>query len=191
MASEILKEQGGRLTAATAPEGGACFTIWLPQADRRTATLGARPDQAPVTPRPMTVGRDHVDGLRADPTGRRLGRIAIGPAPSRSWAADRRWPITGGLAAWPSAAGRRRLAVGCWRDRPRWSSRGGRSRTAVTVVLARLAERRRWSGAAPTARRAGRRPGARTRPAALDFEDVPAAEPLVRALNAPGRRPAR
>jgi signal transduction histidine kinase len=30
LASEILKEQGGRLTACNNPEGGACLTIWLP-----------------------------------------------------------------------------------------------------------------------------------------------------------------
>ena len=29
LASEILKEQGGRLTATNLPEGGACFSIWL------------------------------------------------------------------------------------------------------------------------------------------------------------------
>ncbi len=29
LASEILKEQGGRLTAANLPDGGACFSIWL------------------------------------------------------------------------------------------------------------------------------------------------------------------
>ena len=29
LASEIVKEQGGRLTARTLPEGGACFTVWL------------------------------------------------------------------------------------------------------------------------------------------------------------------
>jgi signal transduction histidine kinase len=31
LAAEILKEQGGRLTACNNAEGGACFTIWLPQ----------------------------------------------------------------------------------------------------------------------------------------------------------------
>jgi signal transduction histidine kinase len=30
LASEILREQGGRLTARNHPGGGACFTIWLP-----------------------------------------------------------------------------------------------------------------------------------------------------------------
>jgi signal transduction histidine kinase len=29
LASEILKEQDGRLTARNLPEGGACFTVWL------------------------------------------------------------------------------------------------------------------------------------------------------------------
>ena len=29
LASEILREQGGRLTATNLPEGGACFSIWL------------------------------------------------------------------------------------------------------------------------------------------------------------------
>ncbi len=33
MAIEIIKEQGGRITARNRPEGGASFTIWLPQAD--------------------------------------------------------------------------------------------------------------------------------------------------------------
>ncbi|AGA27167.1 ATP-binding response regulator [Singulisphaera acidiphila] len=32
LASEILKEQGGRLTASNLPGGGACFAVWLPQA---------------------------------------------------------------------------------------------------------------------------------------------------------------
>jgi signal transduction histidine kinase len=30
LASEVLKEQGGRLTACNHPKGGACFTVWLP-----------------------------------------------------------------------------------------------------------------------------------------------------------------
>jgi signal transduction histidine kinase len=30
LASEILREQNGRLTARNLPEGGACFTVWLP-----------------------------------------------------------------------------------------------------------------------------------------------------------------
>ena len=29
LASEIMKEQGGRLTAANIPGKGACFTVWL------------------------------------------------------------------------------------------------------------------------------------------------------------------
>lgn len=32
LASEIVKEQGGRLTVRNLPEGGAGFTIWLPTA---------------------------------------------------------------------------------------------------------------------------------------------------------------
>jgi signal transduction histidine kinase len=32
LASEIIKEQGGRLTACNVPKGGACFSIWLPMA---------------------------------------------------------------------------------------------------------------------------------------------------------------
>jgi signal transduction histidine kinase len=32
LASEILREQGGRLTVANGPERGACFTVWLPTA---------------------------------------------------------------------------------------------------------------------------------------------------------------
>jgi signal transduction histidine kinase len=31
MASEILREQGGRLAVRNSPEGGACFSVWLPQ----------------------------------------------------------------------------------------------------------------------------------------------------------------
>jgi len=31
LASEILKEQGGRLSVVNLPAGGACFTVWLPQ----------------------------------------------------------------------------------------------------------------------------------------------------------------
>jgi signal transduction histidine kinase len=30
LASEVLKEQGGRLSACNHPKGGACFTVWLP-----------------------------------------------------------------------------------------------------------------------------------------------------------------
>lgn len=42
LASEILKEQGGRLTAGNTPEKGACFTIWLPRAlDRETGADGS------------------------------------------------------------------------------------------------------------------------------------------------------
>lgn len=33
LASEILREHGGRLTACNGPSGGARFTIWLPQAE--------------------------------------------------------------------------------------------------------------------------------------------------------------
>jgi signal transduction histidine kinase len=36
MASEILREQQGRLTARNSPEGGACFTIWLPTVPAQT-----------------------------------------------------------------------------------------------------------------------------------------------------------
>lgn len=32
LASEIVREHGGRLTARNCPEGGACFSIWLAQA---------------------------------------------------------------------------------------------------------------------------------------------------------------
>jgi signal transduction histidine kinase len=30
LASEILREHGGRLTAQNRPQGGACFSLWLP-----------------------------------------------------------------------------------------------------------------------------------------------------------------
>lgn len=36
LASEIIKEQEGRLTARNVPDGGACFTLWLPTADAPT-----------------------------------------------------------------------------------------------------------------------------------------------------------
>lgn len=38
MASEILKEQQGRLTVCNATDGGACFTVWLPQAGTQPST---------------------------------------------------------------------------------------------------------------------------------------------------------
>jgi signal transduction histidine kinase len=38
MASEILKEQQGRLTARNCPDGGACFTVWLPAAPAQSLT---------------------------------------------------------------------------------------------------------------------------------------------------------
>jgi signal transduction histidine kinase len=31
MAAEIVREQGGRLTVRNSPEGGACFSVWLPR----------------------------------------------------------------------------------------------------------------------------------------------------------------
>jgi len=45
LASEILREQGGRLTVCNNPAGGACLSIWLPREidhDRPTRTEGAR-----------------------------------------------------------------------------------------------------------------------------------------------------
>jgi signal transduction histidine kinase len=45
LASEIVKEQGGRLTACNNPEGGACFTIWLP----REPGTGSRPPSTLTT----------------------------------------------------------------------------------------------------------------------------------------------
>ncbi|HEX8201616.1 MAG TPA: ATP-binding protein, partial [Isosphaeraceae bacterium] len=53
LASEILREHAGRLTARNAPGGGACFTLWLPPAPpsspgsaRGTPTEpGSRPDR--------------------------------------------------------------------------------------------------------------------------------------------------
>ncbi|HKM54829.1 MAG TPA: response regulator [Isosphaeraceae bacterium] len=39
LASEILREQGGRLTASNNAEGGACLSIWLPQDPRPGAML--------------------------------------------------------------------------------------------------------------------------------------------------------
>jgi signal transduction histidine kinase len=40
LASEIVKDQGGRLTARNLAEGGACFTVWLPQGPAAPAPLG-------------------------------------------------------------------------------------------------------------------------------------------------------
>jgi len=41
LASEILKEMKGRLTVSNGPEGGACFTIWLPaSAEESPSALG-------------------------------------------------------------------------------------------------------------------------------------------------------
>jgi signal transduction histidine kinase len=37
LASEIMKEQGGRLTAANVPGSGACFMVWLPRAPGQVA----------------------------------------------------------------------------------------------------------------------------------------------------------
>jgi signal transduction histidine kinase len=45
LASEILKEQGGRLTACNNPAGGACLSIWLTRViehDRPPRTEGTR-----------------------------------------------------------------------------------------------------------------------------------------------------
>src|SRR5271166_548173 len=45
LASEILREQGGRLTACNNPAGGACLSIWLPRViehDRPPRTEGTR-----------------------------------------------------------------------------------------------------------------------------------------------------
>lgn len=47
LSSEILGEQGGRLTACNLPKGGACFTVWLPResGEGRGAAL-----EAPLLP---------------------------------------------------------------------------------------------------------------------------------------------
>ncbi|MBV8486891.1 MAG: hypothetical protein JO161_01300 [Planctomycetaceae bacterium] len=53
LASEILQEQGGRLTAFNNAEGGACLSIWLPQDPRPVTTLD--PAASPVTePQPTS-----------------------------------------------------------------------------------------------------------------------------------------
>ncbi len=41
LASEILKEQGGRLTACNNADGGACLSIWLPLNGDRTSAASA------------------------------------------------------------------------------------------------------------------------------------------------------
>jgi C4-dicarboxylate-specific signal transduction histidine kinase len=44
LASEILREQGGRLTATNLPAGGACFTIWLAPAEH--LAMGSNPSSS-------------------------------------------------------------------------------------------------------------------------------------------------
>jgi len=43
LASEIIKEQQGRLTVHNLPEGGACFTVWLPRNAGAVSDSGANP----------------------------------------------------------------------------------------------------------------------------------------------------
>ncbi len=43
LASEIVKEQHGRLTVSNIPEGGACFTVWLPPAPMKAKGPGTNP----------------------------------------------------------------------------------------------------------------------------------------------------
>ncbi|HMB06654.1 MAG TPA: ATP-binding protein, partial [Isosphaeraceae bacterium] len=38
LASENLRDQHGRLTACNRPDGGACFTVWLPLAEVSAST---------------------------------------------------------------------------------------------------------------------------------------------------------
>jgi signal transduction histidine kinase len=45
LASEILKEQGGRLTACNQPGGGACFSIWLAQASGAAVAAAGKADR--------------------------------------------------------------------------------------------------------------------------------------------------
>jgi signal transduction histidine kinase len=47
LASEIMKEQGGRLSASNNEGGGACFTIWLPEEPFRDLTAPL-PESAPA-----------------------------------------------------------------------------------------------------------------------------------------------
>jgi signal transduction histidine kinase len=45
LASEILREHGGRLTVCNGPEGGACFAVWLPESPpTSTATPSSQPE---------------------------------------------------------------------------------------------------------------------------------------------------
>jgi len=46
LAAEILREHGGRLTAYNESSGGACFSIWLPQATTGLAGSGAECDES-------------------------------------------------------------------------------------------------------------------------------------------------
>jgi signal transduction histidine kinase len=53
LASEILREQGGRLTACNNPAGGACLSIWLPREidhDRPTRTEDPAPSTSVAVP---------------------------------------------------------------------------------------------------------------------------------------------
>jgi signal transduction histidine kinase len=53
LASEILREQGGRLTASNNAAGGACLSAWLPRDPRPEATLGSAGSTV-TTPQPAS-----------------------------------------------------------------------------------------------------------------------------------------
>jgi two-component system NtrC family sensor kinase len=44
LANEILREHGGRVTAANDAQGGACFTLWLPLEDDASKPPDPTPD---------------------------------------------------------------------------------------------------------------------------------------------------
>ena len=75
LCSEILGEQGGRLTACNHPGGGACFTIWLPRGPGKSS-LGRRgprrQSEREARPRSLML-RDSIPGSR-----KTAGRIGHG-----------------------------------------------------------------------------------------------------------------
>ncbi len=49
LASEIVRELGGRLTASNCPSGGACFTVWLPHSSSAHLDSGQTPTPPPLS----------------------------------------------------------------------------------------------------------------------------------------------
>lgn len=51
LASEIIRDLGGRITAVNNPEGGACFTVWLPVDPQEPPPAEATPPAVATPPR--------------------------------------------------------------------------------------------------------------------------------------------